>query len=290
MAVVNVMRSFREKPKPLNFVLPGIIAGTVGAIVSPGGAGKSMFALELAAYKACGVDMTGFCRDADFPLGRVAFLAAEDPPEAIEHRIYAIGQYLAKSLNNDNACELAMELIAERVEIESLLGHQIDIQRPDWTQFIESMATDRSILFLDTLRRFHVGDENDSGAMAFVLSILEGIAQRTNCALVFLHHASKSAALNGQGDMQQASRGSSVLTDNVRWQAFASSMSKPEAIANGVDDEMRRFHVRCGVSKQNYGAPVADVWLKRSEGGVLIPGEFATSYVTMAKPAKEVWK
>lgn len=284
MAIVNVMRAFREKPAPLNFVLPGIIAGTVGAIVSPGGAGKSMFALQLAAYKASGLDMTGFCQGVDYPLGRVAFLAAEDPPESIEHRLYAIGQHIQSSLNNGNDSELAMELIAERVEIESLLGYQIDIQRQDWVQFIEAMAKDRHIIFLDTLRRFHVAEENDSGSMAQILGILEGIAQRTGCAIIFLHHASKAAALGGQGDQQQASRGSSVLVDNIRWQAFIAGMSKDEAKTLQVDVEMRRFHVRAGVSKQNYGTPVADLWLHRSEGGVLVPGEFATSYVTTAKP------
>lgn len=286
---VNIMQAFKQKPAPLNFVLPGIIAGTVGAIVSPGGAGKSMFALQLAAYKACGLDMTGFCQGVEYPLGRVTFLAAEDPPEAIEHRLYAIGQHIQSSLNSENDSELAMELIAERVEIESLLGHQIDIQRQDWVTFIESMAKDRHIIFLDTLRRFHAAEENDSGAMAFILGILEGIAQRTGCAIIFLHHASKSAALGGQGDQQQASRGSSVLVDNIRWQAFIAGMSEKEAKDKQVDAEMRRFHVRSGVSKQNYGVPVADLWLKRSEGGVLIPGEFPTSYIT-AKPSKEVWK
>ena len=283
---IDIMRAFKEKPKPLDFVLPGIISGTVGAIVSPGGAGKSMFALELAAYKASGYDISGFCGDVQYPQGRVAFLAAEDPPESIEHRIHSIGQYIQQSITNEDECEILMELISERVEIESLLGYQIAIEERDWVQFIESMAIDRSILFLDTLRRFHRADENNSGAMAIILSILEGIAQRTHCAIVFLHHASKAAALNGQGDLQQASRGSSVLVDNVRWQAFVAGMSDKEAERKNVDVEMRRFHVRAGVSKQNYGTPVADLWLRRVEGGVLVPGEYATSSMTTKKGKK----
>ena len=281
MASINVMRAFREKPAPLDFVLPGLMAGTVGAIVSPGGAGKSMLALEMAAYIASGIDMTGFCQG-EHMQGRAAFLAAEDPPEAIAHRIHAIGQQLQSNLS-DNRSQLAMELIAEKVVIESLLGYQIDIKNPKWIKFIESMATDRRILFIDTLRRFHQSDENNSGDMAQVLGVLEGIAQRTHCAIVFLHHASKAAALSGQGDMQQASRGSSALVDNVRWQMYLSGCSKDEAKKLDIDEAMRGYFVRAGVSKQNYGPPVADVWMRRIDGGVLMPAKFATSTVT-AKP------
>lgn len=285
MAAINIMQAFKEKPAPLDFVLPGLLAGTVGAIVSPGGAGKSMLALELAAFITSGYDISGFGNGEIFPNGQVAFLAAEDPPSAIEHRMHALGQHITQSITDETERELTLELIAMGLEIQSLLGCQIDIERPDWAQFVESMAANRRLLFIDTLRRFHVSDENDSGAMAIVLSILEGIAKRTGCAIVFLHHASKAAALNGQGDLQQASRGSSVLVDNVRWQMFVAGMSENEARTKNVDAEMRRFHVRCGVSKQNYGAPTPDTWLKRIDGGVLVLGEFPTSYVTSKKTA-----
>lgn len=280
---INIMKAFTEKPAPLDFVLPGLLAGTVGAIVSPGGAGKSMLALELAAFINSGYDISGFANGEEYPVGLVAFLAAEDPPEAIEHRVHALGQHITQSITDGVERKETLELISMGLEIESLLGHQIDIQRPEWAKFVESMAAHKRLMFIDTLRRFHTSDENDSGEMAIVLSILEGIAKRTNCAIVFLHHASKAAALNGQGDLQQASRGSSVLVDNVRWQMFVAGMSDKEAITQNVDSVMRRFHVRCGVSKQNYGAPTPDTWLKRIDGGVLVLGEFPTSYVTSKK-------
>jgi len=274
---IDILQAFEETPPPLDFVLPGLLAGTVGAMVSPGGAGKSMLALELAVLVTTGTDVSGFGQGVQRHTGKVAFLAAEDPADAIRHRLHAPGQHLGPGVRE----QFAMDCI-----IEPLAGLQADINKPDWLEFVEAMASGRRLLFLDTLRRFHNFDENDSGQMAQLIGILEGVAHRTGCAVVFLHHASKAAALNGQGDMQQASRGSSVLVDNVRWQMFLAGASKDEAKTLGIDEAMRGYFVRAGVSKQNYGPPVADVWMRRAEGGVLVPAEFATSPVTVTRKKK----
>jgi len=45
---LDLQAAFTEPPKPIDFVLPGLAVGCVGALVSPGGAGKSMLALQLA--------------------------------------------------------------------------------------------------------------------------------------------------------------------------------------------------------------------------------------------------
>lgn len=271
---IDILRAFKEPPPPLDFVLPGLLAGTVGTLVSPGGAGKSMLALELSILVATGHDLSGFGAGVELNTGPVAFLAAEDPEDALKHRLHALGKHMSQEVR---------EQFAEAFVIEPLAGRQANIDRPDWLAFVESMASGRRLLFLDTLRRFHELDENDSGQMAHLISILERIANRTHCAIVAPHHSSKAAALNGQGDMQQASRGSSVLIDNVRWQAYLSGCSKDEAKLLGIDEEKRKQFVRAGVSKQNYGRDVDDVWMRRVEGGVLIPAELATSYVTMRK-------
>jgi RecA-family ATPase len=271
---IDILQAFEETPPPLDFVLPGLLAGTVGGVVSPGGAGKSMLALELSILVATGFDLSGFGCGVERHTGKVVFLAAEDPADAIRHRLHALGQHMSQDLR---------DLFAQDFEIEPLAGMQANIDRPDWLAFVESMATGRRLMFLDTLRRFHELDENDSGQMAHLVGVLEGIAKRTGCAMVFLHHASKSAAMNGQGDMQQASRGSSVLVDNIRWQMYLAGCTKDEAKTLGVDEAMRGYFVRTGVSKQNYGPPVADVWMRRVEGGVLVPADFAHSSISMKK-------
>lgn len=272
---IDILYAFDHQPPPLDFVLPGLLAGTVGALVSPGGAGKSMLALELAILVASGQDIAGIAGDKKYPQGDVAFLAAEDPAVAIQQRLYAIGKHIT---DEDTRMH-----VAERLAIEPLLGKQPDIEKPEWSEYVKAMAEGRRLLFLDTLRRFHTGDENSSGEMSEVLGRMEAITAATGCAIVFLHHSSKSAAMNGQGDQQQASRGSSVLVDNIRWQMYLAGASKDEAKKMGIDEELRGYFVRAGVSKQNYGPPMSDIWLHRVEGGALMPANLSNHFGSVKK-------
>lgn len=235
---INILEAFAAAPPPLDYVLPNMVAGTVGALVSPGGAGKSMLALQLAAQIAGGPDLLEV---GELPTGPVIYLPAEDPPTAIHHRLHALGAHLSAE------------------------------ERQAVADGLKRAAEGRRLMVLDTLRRFHIEEENASGPMAQVIGRMEAIAADTGCSIVFLHHASKGAAMMGAGDQQQASRGSSVLVDNIRWQSYLSSMTSAEAEEWGVDDDQRRFFVRFGVSKANYGAPFADRWFRRHDGGVLKP-------------------
>jgi len=257
---LDVAAAFSTEPRPLDFVLPGMLAGTVGALVSPGGAGKSMMALQLATFVACGANLVGF--NAEIPHGRVVILAAEDPAEALKHRLHALGGHLNVSQR---------ELVADSVDILPLLGYGFDVMTPEWYDWMLQQARGTRLLILDTLRRIHTLDENDSGHMAMLLAKIERIVYLTGCSVLFLHHSSKAAAMQGQGDLQQASRGSSVLVDNIRWQSYMATMTRTEADRYSVHEDRRGFFVRWGVSKQNYGKPIAECWLQRHEGGVLLP-------------------
>lgn len=262
-ARLDIASAFSTTPKPLDFVLPGMLAGTVGALVSPGGAGKSMMGLQLATFVACGADLAGL--DAVVPQGRTVILAAEDPTEALVHRLHALGGHLDASQR---------ERVSESVDILPLMGHGFDVMKPEWFDWMLQQAKGTRLLIVDTLRRIHTLDENDSGDMAELLSQLERMVRLTSCTILFLHHSSKAAAMQGQGDVQQASRGSSVLVDNIRWQSYMATMTREEATKCSIEEDRRGFFVRWGVSKQNYGKPIADCWLQRHDGGVLMPANF----------------
>lgn len=258
---LDIRKSFTEQPPALDFVLPGMLAGTVGALVAQGGAGKSWLALEIAIGVAGGPDLLGMEHPAQ---GRVLYLPAEDPALAINHRLYSAREAVAGSIDQ----------LAETLEIVPLMGRAVDLLVPAWADAIERMATGARLVVIDTLRRFHSGDENSAGEMARLLGVLEGICERTGTSVLFLHHTAKGAALNGAGDAQQASRGSSVLVDNVRGGQFnLLGMTESEARAHGVDSGDRRRFVRLCQAKANFGQPMADKWYRRMDGGLLVPAQ-----------------
>lgn len=256
--------AIEQEPAPLDFVLPGLKQGSVGAIVSPGGNGKSMFALQAAVTIAGGPDLLGLT-DLDpawqGTRGRVLFLTAEDPSDVLNHRVHSIGARLSQD---------EREAVYNNLQIAPLVGRGVDVMSHEWKQWIEAVTKGMRLVIIDTARRFHLLDENDGSDMAALLAYLEHLC-RINCTtIIFLHHTSKAGASNG-GDTQQASRGSSVLTDNARFQANMVGMSSGEAEKMGVQDRCRRSFVRIVFPKTNYSAPISDKWLRRHEGGVLEP-------------------
>lgn len=256
---IDLMLAFTEPPPAIDYVLPNMVAGTVGALVSPGGTGKSMLILQLAAQIAGGPDLLEL---GSLPKGRVIYLPAEDPPAAIQHRLHALGAHLTLEQR---------QVVADALVIEPLIGKCPNIMARDWFDGLKRAAEGGRLLVLDTLRRFHIEEENASGPMAQVIGRMEAIASITGCSIVFLHHANKGAAGMGAGDQQQASRGSSVLVDNIRWQSYLSGMTLAEAEEWGVNGDQRGYFVRFGVSKANYGAPFQECWFRRQEGGILKP-------------------
>lgn len=273
MSTIDIFNCYSNTPKPREFVLPGLLPGIVGSIVSPGGAGKSFLALLMAHCIAGNTDLLGF---GNFHQGRVIYFSAEDGEDVLHERLHAIGQRL--NPEQREAC-------AKQLRIEDMTGKSPNLFSDQWLEFIERLAKDSRLLIIDTLRSFHDGDENDGAQMSALISALRAVARRTRCAVVFLHHSSKALAVSGQGDLQQASRGSSVLTDNIRWQGFLVGMTSEEANKFGIDLEQRRQFVRFGISKQNYGMPVEEKWFKRGDHGVLFPID-----PFMAKNTKKIYR
>lgn len=115
---LDIMAAFTNEPPELDFIWPGFLAGTVGALVAPGATGKSFFALEAAMSIACSVaggDLVGL---APAHTGRVVYLAGEDPQPALVRRVHAIGQHLNQS---------AREAIAENLMLEPIMGKRLNV-------------------------------------------------------------------------------------------------------------------------------------------------------------------
>jgi RecA-family ATPase len=267
---LDLSTMFTTTPAPFDFVLPGLIAGTTGGLISPGGAGKSTFCLEAASSVAChvagGADLLGL---GETPPGNVLVLAGEDPDIALHHRIHAMGALLSPEQRQS---------IAEHLDIRPCAGRGIDITKDEWLRWLMEKAEGKRLVFLDTLTRFHSLDENQACDAKEIMARLEFVAVETGAAIVFPHHVSKAAALGGMSDLQQAARGSSVFVDNARWLSFLAAMTPEEAAAHGVEEQYRRLYVRWNICKQNYAEPISDRWYQRHDAGILLPWEGAIPF------------
>jgi regulatory protein RepA len=269
---IDVLAAFESEPPVLDFIWPGFLAGTVGALVAPGATGKSFWALEAAMSIACSVaggDLVGL---APTHTGRVVYLAGEDPPPALVRRIYAIGQHLGHA---------ARQAIAENLALEPIMGKRLNIMDETHLRRVIEYSAGARLIVLDTLSRIHALDENSNGNMAHLVAVLEQVAATTGASVLYLHHVSKGSAREGQTDQQQAARGASALVDNARWCGYVARMTQDEAKRfsdrahdrQPIGDERRGYFVRFGVSKQNYDATPLDRWYMRHAGGVLMPVE-----------------
>ena len=261
-------------PPALDFVLPGLLAGTVGLIIGQGGLGKSMLAMEAALSVAAGADIFHLFGQAP-ARGPVVVIAAEDPEPIIRIRL--------RSLRDQ--CREFEEEVREGFTLFPVYGHGvsfgvIEAGRPyltpsgEWSMVETRLTQIRPrLVVIDTLNRLLGAlSERDEGHMSMVLGMIERLCAVIGCAALLIHHTNKASANTGQADEQQAVRGSSALTDNCRWQTNLVPMTRDEATRRGMDDRTRRMWVRSVLAKVNYGAPREDLWLERKDGGMLLGG------------------
>lgn len=263
---LDLRRAIETDPAPLDFVLPGLLAGTVGAIVAPGETGKSFLAIGAAITISTGLDALGLA-DADKmwkpQSGKVVIFSAEDDDRVLAHRFHAAGQILSPA---------AREMLYENLRVLPLFGLGFDVEDQDWQRRMgEAIGHDTRLVIVDTLRRSHRREEGNDRDMAIVLDVFERICRSLGTAVIFVHHVNKFSVFNGAGASTQASRGSTVITDNIRWQVNLVAMSETEAENHGIDDADRGRYVRLVFSKVNYSARPAEIWLERQGGGLLDP-------------------
>ena len=264
---LDLKRAAEETPKPRDFVLPGLKAGTVGALVSSGGTGKSMLALQAAVTVAGGadtLDLAGLDRSWNRVTGRVVFLSAEDPSEVLNDRFHALAKHLS---------EHERVAVFKNLAVAPLCDRDADLMALEWRNWFSEVTAGARLVVLDTLRRLHHLDENKGEQMAQLMAYMGRLCRESATTVLFLHHTNKSSSLNN-GDAQQASRGSSVLTDNARFQANLVSMTAEQAKERGLNDDCRFSLVRLSFSKISYSPPLPEQWFRRGNGGVLEPAMF----------------
>jgi len=301
-AAKRIDHQLAKKERPvLDFLFPGFRMGRVGGLVSAGGIGKSMLALELAVAVACPLKEANLLGIDTPKHGRVLYLSGEDDIEEFQNRLHSIHKVLELSGKGDEI----VEYLERNLEIIDLEDSPRDFLDPQVFEKFSEWAKGCRLIIIDTLSMFHSADENSNTEMAKVVARFKLIAKRYGCCLLFLHHTSKSMAIDGRQDEQQSTRGASVLVDNARFICYLAGMSKQEygrlKGENGgsmpFPESERKKWVSFGASKQNGGGHFDPFWLTRAEGGVLVRkdskfgGVRGSDYIEPApKPAVKVKK
>jgi RecA-family ATPase len=246
-------------------------AGIVGALIGQGGTSKSTLALQLAVSIATKKTLAGqWAVDED---GGVLALFAEDDTDELKRRLHAI-------VDKSELNEVERKLLSNNLYIKSMVAHnnlmtsagKNGTSSTDYCERLELVACgidNLKLIIIDPASRFRGGSEIDNDDVTAFIAELEKLAQHTGATVLIVHHANKQSQANGSM-LQQAARGASAFTDNVRWVMNLAEMTDKERKTHEVPADQQRMYIKAMVSKSNYAPPQPfPAWLKRGEHGVL---------------------
>lgn len=275
---LDIRRALTEKPEPIDYVLPSLPARCLGALVAPGGVGKSSLVTQISVEMALGLPLIGGVHPAQAPAKVVLLLAEEDTLLCV-WRLQAVKRLL--ETEPDKIEEERLALLEQNLMIFPLAGSDVSVltsrRSTKVADQIKKVAEGSRLLVVDPLRRFYDGDENDSSTVTAVVQTFERVCRDTGTTIVMTQHTTKSSVIDGRGDVQQASRGSSALPDGVRWQAnlVPKDPENGGTSARVSGSKTRNFHLY--IPKANYAAPTEPFELKRVECGLFQPTYTAPS-------------
>lgn len=279
LTVVSADQFAVSEPAPRNWLLNNSLpAGKVGMIVGAGGVGKSYFSLALGLAVASGTAVCDGLFKVERPGDVLIFNAEDDQEESHRRFLHLLSAYRKAASGKIGLSSQVIDLkrienCKSRLNFVFISPGSCAIGDPggDHTSLYQEILTEAKqidnlrLIVLDPLRRFLSGNEDSSEVVADFIPLVERLASETGSAVLLVHHTSKQAAYKSS-DHQFAARGSSALSDLVRWQLNIASVKGPEKVglSPGVD------YVQVTVSKNNYAPPQKDnLFLQRCEGGVL---------------------
>jgi regulatory protein RepA len=284
-APLDVRGMLTTSPPKLVHVLPGLLEGTAALLAASGGTGKTTLLVQMAfAVASAGPLCDGLFDDVhpDFARsripGKVVMVAAEESSEVLWHRMHAVFQQLVHadvSLFDKPTAKELLELLHANVHIHALAGKSRALlvdEAGDPTDALDQLieaSKGAKLVLLDPIRQFHRGDENDSWAMTALVQATQLLAAKTRASVLLAHHTNRASTTQGTGDTAGAARGSTALTDGVRWQMNMSRLSPELAKAYDVAPGDEGRYLRVDIAKANYLPPQPPQVLQRGTGGAL---------------------
>lgn len=262
----------RTSPPPRRWLLRDMLPlGIVGMIVAPGGTGKSQFVLQMGVTVATGIPLCGVWQVGE--RGKALLLLAEDEIDEVQRRLDRIITELSTS-HPAMAADLCQGLLIKSLTASNNLMTRAqrrgDVEATDYVdRLLLTVAgiPDLKLIVIDPVSRFRGGDENAADDTTRFIEQLERLRHATGATVLVCHHANKASMNPASGTRgQSATRGSSAMTDGVRWQLNLSPPAK-EAKA-GLDAS--KHYLSAEQTKSNYGPPIDAEILIRKLNGYLI--------------------
>ncbi len=263
-----LLEYINERGTQQGFLPKGIVAMLVGA----GGSGKSHLLSQLTLAIATGIPfLNNFIYHKK---GNVFIGLGENQYEDIHRLLYKS----AKNLRNQNT-ETSKELLLEarkRIAVFSFCGQQaafivdkkpsLYFRRLKW-QLINSEPKDGwDLIILDPISRLLGADaEIDNSSATQFIALLEELTidLSGNPTVLFAHHVNKTAIREKSDQTQSAARGSSALTDGVRWQANLTQQASKEPDITDISI--------LKITKSNFTAIHEAIFLQKDYEGFIEP-------------------
>jgi hypothetical protein len=276
-----------EMPRLVNYIdggrgKPLIRKGIVGQLVGAGGVGKTHALAQLAISVATGTNWLEI-----YPIEKAGYVfmgLGENADEDIHRLLRKIIKSIHTSPHSATASEATFfskdPLIeaAKRLAVMSFTGmDSAFIHQNQPTAFFETFLQKLkekepeegwSLIILDPISRFLGSDaETDNAAATRFISLLERLTLeiKGRPTVLFGHHMNKTGGNSNNTD-QGAARGSSAITDGVRWQANLEK-AKKDAADHEEQYELNKIIMRS--VKSNFTAILPAQLLEKDENGCL---------------------
>lgn len=265
--LINYMEGSRAKA----FIRKGI----VGMLVGSGGVGKTHALAQLAISITTGIPWLG-----KYPVEKTGYVfmgmgenSEEDIHRLLRKTVKKLFQKQTSFFDENPLLEAS-----KRLAVASFNGSDSSfIYKGKPTQSYELLLYELkekepkegwSCIILDPISRFLGADaETDNASATRFIALLEKLTLELegHPTVLFGHHMSKNAQAARNTD-QAAARGSSAITDGVRWQA---NLEKVHKTLNPEEEEYELDQIILRGVKSNFTAILPSLKLKKDEDGIL---------------------
>jgi hypothetical protein len=267
----NAVRERNIKPRDW-IVHRMLLRQAVTALLATGSAGKTTLLLTIAALSAEG---RGLSTDL-MPSRNLRFMVAdaEETREELSRRVIA--------------CCATLNLDPERVMQNLVLVGLDDVDMNmasgpmgQWTQnvqlvdaIIESAQRQAiDVLAFSPLNKLSSLDILDNTAMSWFMQLLNRIAVRANCAVMFAHHTSKGAERSGSHGDAHASLGAASIINSTRIAYTMTPLTPEDLISNRIPEDDAHKYVRLDDAKMNLTLKGARPLILRRASHKLMSGD-----------------